>query len=107
MVKTPKRYSIMTNSYVTVKGTKYYVKSGTLDLGYKGITDITEIDGLEALVQLRILDLNHNQIKEISGLEHLSNLKDIYIGRNPIRDEERHLIGKNAQEIVRYCQEKL
>jgi len=28
------------------------------------------------------------------------------IAGNPIKEDEKHLAGKSAQEVVRYCQEK-
>ena len=73
-------------NFVTVRGRKYYVQNGALDLNYTGITDITEISGLEHLTDLQKLDLNNNKIKEIKGLEHLTNLKRLDLWENQIEE---------------------
>jgi len=78
----------------------------TLDLHNLGITDITEIQGLDSLYDLEWLDLYGNQIKTIKGLEQLTNLKRLSLRENPINEDELHLIKKDAQEVVKYCQEK-
>ena len=115
--------------FVTVGGEKYYVyyENGVyyryedntfsrvdedfdyhdkLDLGDLGITDINEIKGLENLTSLQELCLGNNRITEIKGLESLVNLQILDLQENPIKEDERHLLKKNAQEVVKYCQEK-
>ncbi|MFX1464920.1 MAG: leucine-rich repeat domain-containing protein, partial [Promethearchaeota archaeon] len=67
---------------------------------------IRELKGLEQLKNLQKLWLYENEIRELKGLEQLTNLKKLYISGNPLIDYERHLIWKNAQEVVKYCQEK-
>ena len=96
----------MTTDFVTIKGEKIYIdENGVLDIHNKGITDITEITGLENLTNLKILNLWGNQIEEIKGLENLTNLQEIYLSGNPIRKDEKHLVKeRDAQEIVKYCQ---
>jgi Leucine-rich repeat (LRR) protein len=98
----------MARDFVTVKGNNYYVKNGKLDLETSelGITDISEIENLEQLINLQELDLGWNQITEIKGLEQFTNLQTLRLRYNPIKDDERYLVDKRAQEIVRYCQEK-
>ena len=49
-------------AFVKVRGRNYYVKDGTLDLSNNEITDITEIEGLEHLSNLKALNLSWNQI---------------------------------------------
>jgi len=68
---------------------------------------IKEIGGLETLTNLQYLDLRNNEIQEIKGLETLTNLQTLYLGGNPLRDSERHLVSRNAQEIVRHCEENV
>ena len=119
----------MTNGYVTVRGKNYEVKKGKLEIRFKKIKDISEIQGLgnftniqeliidhnkikeirglENLAQLRVLDLRFNEITELKGLEYLTNLQKIYLKGNPIRADEKYLMGKSAQQVVRYCQEKV
>ncbi len=123
-----KKVGQVTEDFVTVKGKKCYVKHGVLQLGHKGINDISdikglehltklqeldlcsnrikEIKGLEALTNLTRLDLSGNQIEEIKGLENLTNLEVLDLHGNRIVSNEQHLLEKQAQEIVKYCQEK-
>ena len=66
---------------VTYKGKKFKVKnvkgSGLhLDLRRKKIDDISQISGLDELVDLVLLNLNENQITEISGVAILSDLSN-------------------------------
>ncbi|MFX1519835.1 MAG: leucine-rich repeat domain-containing protein, partial [Promethearchaeota archaeon] len=83
-----------------------YVKNDTLDLSYKGITDVSEIVGLKNLTNLKELDLSYNEISEINGLGYLTNLQKLSLSGNPIKEDERHLLKKNAQEVVKYCHKK-
>jgi Leucine-rich repeat (LRR) protein len=65
---------------------------------------------LDKLRNLQVIDLNGNQVEEVKGLEKLTNLKIINLQGNPIRSDEKDMIGtglENAQEVVRYCQEKV
>lgn len=118
----------MAQDFVTVRGKNYYVKKGKLEIRFKKLADISEINGLEqltnlqelvldhnkikeikglhALTQLRKLDLRFNEITEIKDLSHLSNLKELLLKGNPIQPDEKYLIDRSAQEIVKYCQGK-
>ncbi len=82
-------------SYVVVKGEKIEVKDGMLDLNSKGIKDVTEIKGLDALANLQKLDLGStrgvpflavNQITEIKGLDKLTNLQTLNLHNNQINE---------------------
>lgn len=56
----------------------------TLNLSGKGITNISEIIGLETLTNLHVLKLNDNSIGEIKGLETLNNLIQLELRGNQI-----------------------
>ena len=79
---------------VEYKGKEYSVKKKgrgessriTLDLSGKGITDISEIKGLETLTDLNILKLNNNNIHEIKRLETLKNLIRLNLKNNQITE---------------------
>lgn len=67
------------------------------------------IEGLETLTNLREIYLFRNRISEIKGLETLIKLHTLKLNDNPIGANEIHLVnifGLNAQEVVKYCQEK-
>ena len=49
---------------------------------------IKEIKGLENLTDLRMLRLSSNQISETKGLEHLVNLEELYLNGNRIKEVE-------------------
>ncbi len=49
-------------------------------------THITEIKGLDDLIKLKTLNLECNKITEIKGLENLRNLEELYLGGNPITE---------------------
>jgi len=79
---------------VEYKGEEYSVKKKgrgetsriTLDLSGKGITDISEIRGLETLTNLHVLKLNNNNIVEIKGLETVGNLIQLELRNNQITE---------------------
>jgi len=94
------------NEYVTYKGRVCeFVLNGKLDLQDCGINDITDIEGLDSLRDLKDLDLSHNQISEIKGLENLENLKWLWLNDNQISEIKGlenlehldHLILRNNQ----------
>ncbi|WP_287582832.1 leucine-rich repeat domain-containing protein [Candidatus Borrarchaeum sp.] len=87
--------------YVTVRGEKYFVKDGTLDLGEKEITDINEIEGLEKFTDLKELYLSHNLIEEIKGLDNLTNLQRLNLSHNHIKKIQglEHLTDLKTLEL--------
>jgi len=75
----------MEKKFVTVKGEKFYAVE-RLDLSNKGITDISEIEGLEKFTQLRRLDLRNNLIEEVKGLEVLTELVYLNLRGNRLKN---------------------
>jgi len=73
-------------NFVTYREKTYKVKKGTLILKNKGISSISEIEGLENLHALKQLDLSDNNISEISGLDHLENLYNLNLSNNKISE---------------------
>ena len=47
---------------------------------------INEIEGLENLLNLRVLRLSDNQLTEIKGLKHLTNLTTMNLANNKIKN---------------------
>jgi len=73
--------------YVTYKRRVcIFVLNGRLDLRNCGIKDITDIEGLDSLKNLKELDLSYNQISKIKGLENLENLEFLEIHNNKISE---------------------
>jgi len=75
---------------VEYNGIEYRMKKKggnlTLDLSGKGITTISEIHGLDALTDLKVLKLSNNKIVEIKGLETLRNLIKLDLKGNEIAE---------------------
>ncbi len=82
--------SVDTEFWVEYDGVKYFMREkdglNSLSLGYLGISDITEIKGLDKLKDLEYLALDGNKIKEITGLETLTNLKHLDLSYNKISE---------------------
>lgn len=72
--------------YVIIKGKTIEVRDDVLDLSNKEITDITQIEGLTKLEDLKKLLLNNNQISDIKGLENLHQLRWLELGQNKITE---------------------
>jgi len=72
--------------YVTHEGNQYPVRTKSLTLQKKNISNITDIQGLEKLFQLKKLDLSHNQITSMKGIEHLVNLRVLKLSNNRIHE---------------------
>jgi len=69
----------MDDQFVKVGNNKIMVEQGHLNLLNQGIKDISEIEGLENLINLRVLILADNQITEIKGLEYLTKYLKIVV----------------------------
>jgi len=63
-----------------------FVLNNRLNLSNRGIKDITDIEGLENLIELQSLNLSNNQISEIKGLEKLVNLRTLKLEGNQISE---------------------
>ena len=78
------------NIEVEYHGKSYVVKKKnglkTLDLSRLGIVHITEIEGLDRLMDLQVLNLSGNRITEIKGLENLTNLEKLVLSNNQITE---------------------
>jgi len=71
------------NQITEIKGLEKLVNLNSISL-YNN--QITEIKGLEKLVNLNSIFLDDNQITEIKGLEKLVNLNSIFLGNNRITE---------------------
>ena len=71
------------NTITEIKGLDNLVNLRELDLSYNRIT---EIKGLNNLVNLQKLDLSDNMITEIKGLDNLTNLQKLDLSNNMITE---------------------
>ena len=71
---------------VIFKGIKYPLIDGELNLIAKGIIDINEIEGIKNLTNLKILNLNNNEISEIKNLENLTELRILKFNKNKLTE---------------------
>jgi Leucine-rich repeat (LRR) protein len=61
---------------------------------------IVEICGLDSLRQLRVLNLEFNQIRVLAGLERLGMLEELYVAYNEIEEISNQLINNNKLRIL-------
>ncbi len=97
--------------HVEYRGIKYYIKAKDkrLVLSSIGIENMSEIKGLENLVNLEELYLGGNEITEIKNLNNLINLHSLRLGGNKISEikgldaltnlESLRLSGNKISEI--------
>ncbi len=78
----------MSKEFIKVDGRKKVEidEFGHLNLHNMGISDISEIEGLDKLTSLQALWFSDNQIREIRGLDKLTNLQILYFGGNLITE---------------------
>lgn len=72
-------------AHVFYKGKIFFPNHGVLNLKSLGISSISEIEGLENLINLNELDLSGNNITQIKGLENLSTIKKLNLSNNKIK----------------------
>ena len=51
-----------------------------------GKNKITQLDGLDTLVNLRLLSIQSNRIVKLEGLDKLSKLEELYISHNGLKE---------------------
>ena len=71
---------------VEVFENEYQITNDSLDLSGISLEKISDIKGLENLINLKELVLYENEISEIKGLESLENLELLSLGSNRISE---------------------
>lgn len=74
----------MNDELVIVNEQRYKVIEGVLNLQRCGIQDITDIEGLGSLTNLKKLNHNDNKISEIRDLETFINLEFLKLSGNQV-----------------------
>lgn len=64
-----------------------------------GKNKITEIKGLDTLVNLKILSIQSNRLRSITGLDNLVNLEELHISHNLLTDLSGLSKNKNLKVI--------
>lgn len=85
--------------YVLYNGRMFFEYNGELNLGHLGIRDITEIQGLENLKNLKAIILWGNQIEQIQGLESVPNLQKLQFTKNKISEIKNLEKFPNLKEL--------
>jgi len=105
--------SILNEFHYKFKGKHYFIKADlSIDLSDKGISDLSEIEGLHRLNHLKTLDLRDNNLTDIFGLENLHNLTKLKLKGNLLNQRLiENLGGLNKEgdaiepyKFVEYCQ---
>ncbi|MFX1477470.1 MAG: leucine-rich repeat domain-containing protein [Promethearchaeota archaeon] len=68
----------------TFRDKKFKLTHNRLSLINLQIKNISEIQNLDKLTQLRVLNLSHNHLTEIKGLDELKELRELYLNVNSI-----------------------
>lgn len=74
--------------YVEYNGKRFDVRNNSLSLRDQGIIDITDIKGLDRLINLISINLEDNKIEKIQALDTLINLENLYLTHNQITEIE-------------------
>jgi len=86
-VKDTKLMSLLKlKDHVSYQGEIFFPNNGVLNLKDLNISKISEIEGIQNLVDLKELNLSGNNISEISNLENLVNLKKLNLSGNKITE---------------------
>ena len=81
---------------IAKKQNKPYDQITILDCSYKNLTNLY---GIENLINLTRLDCYNNQLTNLNGIENLINLKFLYFWYNNFSDEY-------IKYLKKYCKEK-
>lgn len=88
----------ISNIYIfQYSGSRFTLKE--LDLSDNALEDITPVSWLRSL---ETLDLSGNNISSVQALMDLSNLRTLYIGDNPIPEEQLQLLCDTLKECQIY-----
>jgi len=71
---------------VRVKGMEFDIFNGELYLKYLGIEELSEIEGLQQLKDLKLLDLSYNELTNVKGLENFTSLRVLNLQNNRLLD---------------------
>ncbi|KAK9715395.1 hypothetical protein RND81_06G162000 [Saponaria officinalis] len=84
-LKCIKKISLQSNRLTSMKGFEECVALEELYLSHNGIS---KMEGLSALVNLRVLDVSSNKLTSVDDIEKLTRLEDLWLNDNQIASLE-------------------
>ncbi|KAF8080770.1 hypothetical protein N665_0923s0010 [Sinapis alba] len=80
-LKCIKKISLQSNRLTSMKGFEDCVALEELYLSHNGIS---KMEGLSALVNLRVLDVSNNKLTSVDDIQNLTKLEDLWLNDNQI-----------------------
>ncbi|XP_010493045.1 PREDICTED: protein phosphatase 1 regulatory subunit pprA-like [Camelina sativa] len=80
-----KKISLQSNRLTSMKGFEDCVALEELYLSHNGIS---KMEGLSALVNLRVLDVSNNKLTSVDDIQNLTKLEDLWLNDNQIESLE-------------------
>ncbi|CAG8704681.1 2215_t:CDS:2, partial [Racocetra fulgida] len=77
--------SIQSNRLTQIKGLEGLINLEEIYLSHNGIN---ELGGFENNMKLRVIDISNNNIKHIENIAHLENLEEFWASNNHLSDFE-------------------
>ncbi|KAG7609795.1 Leucine rich repeat 4 [Arabidopsis suecica] len=84
-LKCIKKISLQSNRLTSMKGFEECVALEELYLSHNGIS---KMEGLSALVNLRVLDVSNNKLTSVDDIQNLTKLEDLWLNDNQIESLE-------------------
>ncbi|EFH48158.1 leucine-rich repeat family protein [Arabidopsis lyrata subsp. lyrata] len=84
-LKCIKKISLQSNRLTSMKGFEECVALEELYLSHNGIS---KMEGLNALVTLRVLDVSNNKLTSVDDIQNLTKLEDLWLNDNQIESLE-------------------
>ncbi|KAF2598508.1 hypothetical protein F2Q68_00007544, partial [Brassica cretica] len=84
-LKCIKKISLQSNRLTSMKGFEECVALEELYLSHNGIS---KMEGLSALVNLRVLDVSNNKLTSVDDIQSLTKLEDLWLNDNQIESLE-------------------
>ncbi|CAN6813551.1 unnamed protein product [Brassica oleracea var. botrytis] len=95
-----KKISLQSNQLTSMKGFEDCVALEELYLSHNGIS---KMEGLSALVNLRVLDVSNNKLTSVDDIQSLTKLEDLWLNDNQIEILEAITEAKMDANVTENC----
>ncbi|CDY42421.1 BnaC02g22870D [Brassica napus] len=95
-----KKISLQSNQLTSMKGFEDCVALEELYLSHNGIS---KMEGLSALVNLRVLDVSNNKLTSVDDIQSLTKLEDLWLNDNQIEILEAITEAKMDANVTANC----